>query len=116
MTISSVFYSATQGAAMEYEMHFKATRGDDIQYEREHLATRGVEYYQQHVYYLARKWIPKSKIKVRFEREEPTAEIEETIGIEARKMEYTGSQWKAQALPSRVIGYAKRRRRRRTRR
>ena len=113
MTIASVWYDKGQPTAHEYEMHFKSDRRADITKVREELRRRGIEYFQRSVYRQTGRWIPKHKIKARFESETPTVKAGRRIGIESRRMEYRGREWKAHELPSRVIGYAKRKYRRR---
>jgi len=113
MTVSSTWYDERRKAALEHEMHFKVARGADIRKVRKNLAKRGVDYFQRVVHRQSRRWIPKRKIKVRFERERPAIKTERRIGIEARSMEFRGRQWKAYPLPSRVIQYGKKKYRRR---
>ncbi len=107
MTIASTWYDKRKGAAQEYEMHFKTARAGDITRVRRQLAERGLEYFQRNVYRLTGRWIPKRRIKVKFEQEQPATKRDLTIRIESRRMEYRGREWKAFALPSRLISYVK---------
>jgi hypothetical protein len=111
MTIATVWYDQKVRHAREQEMHFRVARRGKISNVRRHLANRGVPYFQRTIYRLYKKWIPRRKIKVRFEREEPATRVEPTITIEARRMEYRGKRWKAYRLPSRTLRYAMKRRR-----
>ena len=115
MTIASVWYDRQKEAAQEYEMHFRVARKGDIARVRRQLAQRGLTYFQRGVYSTTRHWVPKHRIKVKFEREEPAIAAERRIDIQVRKMEYRGRQWKAQPLLSRLIGYVKKRYKRRVR-
>jgi (p)ppGpp synthase/HD superfamily hydrolase len=108
MTIASVWYQKQQEAAQEEEMHFKIARGHSIPRVRKELAKRGIQYYQRSIYRRTKRWIPKKKIKVRFERETPASKTERTIRVASRSMQYRGRQWKALPLPSRLISYVKR--------
>jgi hypothetical protein len=110
MTIATAWYDARAKRVREYEMHFKVARRGRIRNVRRQLARRGVPYFQKAIYDLYRRWIPKRKIRISFEREEPAPKVERTIAIEARRMEGVGKRWKAYPLPSRKLSYAKRRR------
>jgi hypothetical protein len=93
-------------------MHFKVARPGKIRTVRRHLAKRGIPYFQQVIYRRFRRWIPKRQIRARFEREEVGARSEGVIGIETRSMQYRGRDWKAFHRPSKVLTYAKKRRKR----
>jgi len=110
MTVASVWYDKNRHAAMEHEMHFKAARRGNIETIRRQLAERGIEYFQQYVYRKERRWIPKHKIKAKFERERPATRTEPLIMIDVRAMEYRGREWKAQPFPPRILPYVKKRR------
>ncbi len=114
MTISSILYDPNIGAARGWEMHYRVASSDYILTSRSYLAKRGIENYQNYVYRKTGRWIPKRKIKVRFEREESIPDIDETISIETREMKYIGSQWSATPLPHRRLSYVKRKYQRRT--
>jgi len=109
MTISSHWYDKLEECAREIEAHFKTARSGKIRNVRRYLAKRGVEFFQKHVYEKTGKLIPKGKIRVAFEREEPAKKAEKKIRIEIRRMRYRGREWKATALASKVIPYAKKR-------
>lgn len=112
MTISSTWYQKAAGRVQEYELHFKVERRGRIRNIRRYLARRGVPYFQQTVYRLYRRWIPKWKIRVAFEREQPALQTERAISIEVRRMEGRGKRWKAYPLPSKVLSYVKKKRKR----
>ncbi|MFC1506514.1 hypothetical protein ACFLQ6_05515 [Thermoproteota archaeon] len=114
MTIASVWYDKVSKIAREYEMHFKVARRGDIRNIRRYLAKRGVEYFQGHVYGRFTRWPKKRKVRIAFEREQPAVKTQRQIRIEMRQMEIKGRRWKATPLPSRVIGYVRKRIRRRT--
>ena len=109
-TISSTWYDEETRQVHEFEIHMKVARRGIIRNVRRYLARRGVPYFQQTIYRSYRRWIPKGKIRVAFEREEPARKIERMIRIETRRMEGVGKRWKAYPLPSRVLSYAKKRR------
>jgi len=110
MTISSTWYDANAERVREYEMHFKAARRGRIRTVRRYLARRGVPYFQLTVYRLYGRWIPKRKVKVAFEREQPAKKTERLIKIEARRMEGKGRRWEAYPLPSKVLRFVKKKR------
>lgn len=111
-TISSTWYDKISQCAREYEMHFKVARRGSIRANRRYLARRGAPYFQQTVYRLYKYWIPKRKVRIAFEREEPAEKSERLIQIEVRRMEGKGKRWKAFPLPSRVLTYEKQQRKR----
>lgn len=111
-TIASTWYDKDAERVREYEMHFKVARRGSIRANRRYLARRGAPYFQQTVYRLYKYWIPKWKVRVAFEREEPAEKPEELIQIEVRRMEGKGKRWKAFPLPSRVLAYEKQQRKR----
>jgi len=110
MTVATTWYDKNRQAAVEHEMHFKASRKGSIQTIRRELAKRGIEYFQKYVYRKERRWIPKHKIKAKFERERPAIRTEPLIMIDVRAMEYRGREWKAQPFPPRILSYVKKRR------
>src|SRR2546426_191677 len=110
MTISSTWYDGAAERVREFEMHFKVTRRGSIITVRRQMSRRGVPYFQQTIYRQHRRWIPKRKIRVSFEREEPALQPGRTITIDVRGMEGRGRRWKAFPMPSRTLSYTKRRR------
>mgnify|MGYP001088364210 CR=1 FL=1 len=113
MTISSTWYDRRTRKAKEFELHYRVARHGKIARIRRHLARRCAVHFQQSAYRIFKRWIPKRKVKIRFERESPALKTQQLIRIEARRMEYRGKQWNAYLLPSRTLSYVKRRRRRR---
>jgi hypothetical protein len=113
MTVASSWYDKKEGCQREYEMHFKATRTGRLRNIRRYLAKRGVPYFQQTIYRMYRRWIPKRTIRVAFEREQPALKSDRLIQIEFRGMQYRGKRWKAIPLPTRVLSYVKKKRKRR---
>lgn len=109
-TIASTWYDKDAECVREYEMHFKVARPGKLRDNRRYLAKRSVPHFQHTVYRLYKHWVPKWKIKVGFEREEPARKLEQLIQIEVRRMEGKGKRWKAFPLPSRVLTYEKRKR------
>jgi hypothetical protein len=114
MTLATKGYDAETECVREHEMHFKVARRGKITTVRRHLADRGVPYFQRRIHLETGKRIRKRRIRVAFEREEKAAKGQNSIAIESRMMEYRGRQWKATPLPTRVLSYAKKRRRRRS--
>ncbi len=114
MTIASTWYDKRAGAAREFEMHFKVARRGKIRNVRRRLAQRGTPFFQRTLYRQFRRWIPKRKIRISFEREEPAAAVQRNIVINIRGMRYRGKQWKATPLPSRMLPYAKKKTKRKS--
>jgi hypothetical protein len=112
MTIASFWYDKEAEHVKEYEMHYKVAREGEIREVREHLAKRCVRHFQQNIYRKFKRLIPKRKIRISFEREEPTIrdKSDDFIQIESRRMEIRGKKWKAFGLPSRVLTYVKKKR------
>jgi hypothetical protein len=114
MTIASVWYDEDAQQVKEYEMHYKVAQGGAIRDTREYLAKRCVPHFQQTIYRIFKRWIPKDRIRVAFEREQPAIKTEDAISIDVRRMEGTGKRerWRAFPLPSKVLNYVKRSRKR----
>ncbi len=112
MTIASVWYDGCASGVKEYEMHYKVAQKGAIRDVRKYLAKRCVVHFQQTVYRKFKRWIPKGRIRIAFEREQNAEKTQELISIEARQMEGVGkrSRWKAYELPSKVLTYAKKKR------
>jgi len=111
MTIASTWYDKTNRVQREYEAHFKVARRGRIRTIRRRLAKRGAPYFQRLVYRRFRRWIPKRGLRISFEREELAARAQREIGIELRGMQYRGRKWIATPFPSKVLSYAKKKRR-----
>lgn len=114
MTIASTWYDKTARAQREYEAHFSVARRGKIRTVRRHLANRGAPHFQRLIYRRFRRWIPKKKIRISFEREEPARKVQREITIELRGMQYRGRKWQATPFPSKVLRYAKRRSKRKS--
>jgi hypothetical protein len=112
MTVASRWYDEPSRCEREYEMHFKLARPGNIRTVRRHLVKRAIPYFQQVIYRRFRRWISKRQIRARFEREGVEATPDRVIAIETRSMQYRGRDWKAFPFPSRVLSYAKKRRKR----
>jgi len=116
MSVSSTWYDEQTKKVREHEMHFKVARRGTIRSVRRYLAKRGTPYFQLVVYRKTGRWPPKRKVRISFEREEPSAAVrsDRLIQIEFRGMEGVGKRrrWEAYALPSRVLSYAKKKRKR----
>ena len=110
MTIASAWYDKAARAQREYEAHFIVARRGRIRTIRRRLAKRGAPYFQRLIYRRFRRWIPKRKIRISFEREEPARKAQREITIDLRGMQYRGRKWQATPFPSKVLRYAKRKR------
>jgi hypothetical protein len=107
MTVSTIWYYRTAQKGQGYEMHFKTARRGKVEDVRRALASEGATYFQETIYSRFRRWIPKRKLRIGFEREEPAAKAQNNTIVHARYMEYRGGEWKSSPMPSRVLRYAK---------
>lgn len=107
MTTSTVWYYMPAHMGQGYEMHFKTARRGKIEDVRRALETEGATYFQETIHSRFGRWIPKRRLRIGFEREEPTTRVQNNITVQARYMEYRGGKWKSTAMPSKVLSYAK---------
>lgn len=108
MTVAGVWYDEDVHKVREFEMHFKVARIGDIRETRAYLGKRGAGYFQNRIYYLEKRWIWLSRIRISFEREEIAQEIDDWIRIEIRQMRGVGKRrrWKAFGeLPRKIRFY-----------
>jgi len=110
MTVATSWYDATDRGAKSYELHYSVARRGKIRTVRRTLSKRGLQYFQTSMYRRLRKWTPRGKIKVSFERELPAVRSERRIQIEGRSMLYRGKRWWAYPLPHRDLSYARKKR------
>lgn len=103
MTVSTIWYSRVVRRGRGYEMHFKTARPGKITDVRRELESKGTEYFQKTIYRQFGRRVPKSKIRIGFEREEPTTETQNNITVKVGYMEYHGGRWKSNAIPSKVV-------------
>jgi hypothetical protein len=115
MTIATAWYDRRVEFQREYEQHFESSRRGSPRRIRRALARRCIPIIQRDIYRTHHVWIPLRRIRVNFEREEQAAAVERFIKVYTRSMRYRGKQWKATALPPKVITYAKKNRRAKTR-
>ena len=113
MTVFSKWYDEPSRCAREYEMHFKIARPGKVSTVRRHMGKRGIPYFQKMIYRRFRRWIPKRQIRGRFEREEIGNRSQAVMTIETRSMQYRGRNWKSFLFPTKVLAYAKKRKRKR---
>lgn len=114
VTACTSWYDAEESAARSYELHFTgARRACDIRRTRRILARRCGVIFQQSIYRETRKWIPKRRIKIRFERETRATKSDDKIRVEGSIMMFRGRRWWAQPIKPREVSYARKRRRKR---
>jgi len=113
MTIFTTWYDKMASGAREYELHFMIARRGRIRTVRRTLMERGVPYFQGLLYRRLKKWIPKRKVKVRFEREQPALRSESKIRLEGRSMLFRGKRWWAYPFGRWELDYARKKRRKR---
>lgn len=112
MTIATHWYDKLAGRARSYEAHFKVARHGSISTVRRRLADKGVPFFQRHIKQRYGVTIPKSKMRISFEREEPATKIEREAHVEFRVMEFRGKHYSAVSVPSKILRYVRRRRKR----
>lgn len=110
MTLATRWYDQAAGKARLYEAHFKAARTGSIHTVRTNLADKGVPFFQRTIWKRYHKWIPKSSIRVGFEREQPALKASPEAQIEFRDLEFRGKRYSAYQRPSSVMRYVRRRR------
>jgi len=107
MTTSTIWYYMPAQMEQGYEMHFKTARRGKIEDVRRALESEGVTYFQETIYKRFGRWIPKRRIRIGFESEEPATRVQNSITVQVRYMEYRGGKWKSTTIPSKVLTYAK---------
>jgi hypothetical protein len=90
-----------------YEMHFKTARRGKIEDVRSILESEGVAYFQKEIHNEFGRRIPKKRIRIGFEREEPATRVQNNIVVESRYMEYRGGKWESKPVSSKVSRHAK---------
>lgn len=107
MTTSTVGYYQAAQMGEGYDMHFKIVRRGKVSEVRKTLASIGVAYFQDTIQKKFGQQIPKSKIRVGFEREEPAARVRKSIEVQARRLEYKRGHWTCTHIPLEVLDYDK---------
>lgn len=109
MTASTVGngYYLPAGMGRGYEMHFKTARRGKIEDVRRALETEGTEYFQKTMHDEFGRSTLKRRIRIGFEREEPTTRVQNTVIVESMYLEYQDGKWESTAMPSKVLRYAK---------
>jgi hypothetical protein len=110
MTAATVWYDQPAELQREFERHFEVSRRGSLRQVRRTLARKGVPFLQREIYRRHGIWIPRSRIRVNFEKEEVAAAGERAIRAIGNSMRYRGKKWSATPLPVRVIPYVKRKR------
>jgi hypothetical protein len=111
MTMANRTYDEDAGFEREFEIHFKVARRGSPKTVRRTLVLRGIPHFQREIYRRYNIRIPRSRIRVSFEREEVAAAGQRAIEALGRSMRYHGRQWSATPLPPKMIPYAKKTRR-----
>lgn len=107
MTTSTLWYYMPAQMEQGYEMHFKTARRGKIEDVRRALELEGVAYFQETIHKRFGRWIPRRRIRIGFEREEPAARVQNSVTVQAVYMEYRGGEWKSTVIPSKVLSSAK---------
>jgi hypothetical protein len=107
MTVSTVWYHQPAHMAQGFEMHFTIARGGKIPEVRRALASKGASHFQRTIHKQFSRKVPKRKLRIGFELEEPARSVQNSIRVTARYMEYRDGQWKGTAMPTKVLRYAK---------
>jgi hypothetical protein len=107
MTTSALGYYLPDHMEEGYEMHFMTARRGKIEDVRRTLESEGVAYFQEEIYNKSGRRIPKKRIRIGFEREEPATRVQNNIVVESRYMEYRSGKWESKPVSSKVSGYAK---------
>jgi hypothetical protein len=107
MTVSTTWYHRPARMAQGYEMHFMIARRGKIPEVRRALASKGASHFQRTIHKQFGRKVPKRKLRIGFELEEPARSVQNSIRVTARHMEYRDGQWKGTAMPTKVLRYAK---------
>jgi len=107
MTASTIWYHAPAHKEQEYEVHFKTARRGKIADVRRALETEGTAYFQKAVYRQFGRRVPKRKLRIGFEREEPATDIQNDTEVQTMYMEYCCGKWKSTPMSPRLLSYAK---------
>ena len=110
MTIASRWYDEAAGKARLYEGHFKVARQGTIHTVRTKLAEKGVPFFQRTIWTRYHRWIPKSQIRIGYEREESAVKASPEVEVQFRDMEFRGKRYSAYPRPSSKMRYVRRRR------
>lgn len=86
MTISTRSSNSEERTASGTDLHFRGGFRGDIRRNRKAFAERGVRYYQHFVYAKTGIWVPTYKIRIHFEREEPTSRTTKTARVVGQTM------------------------------
>ena len=113
MTIASYWYDDSSKVVREHEAHFRVARRGNIRRIRRRLADIGLQFLRRTVRQRFQQFLPRDKIRVSFEREEPALAPQNQITVDVRRMEGVGKRWQAFPEPSVTIPYVRRRRRHR---
>lgn len=92
MTITTRSSNSEERTASGTDLHFKGGFRGDVRRTRRIFAERGIRYYQRFVYTRTGVWVPQYKMRIRFEREEPTSRITKTAHVIGQTMTFRGRE------------------------
>ncbi len=105
------WYSEDTKNATNLELHIRASLSGDIHRNRIKLTKSAVPFFQRMVRRQYGRRISANKIKVRFEKEEPSKTPRNEAQVEPIQFTYRGKRQHAQRLPSMILRLTKRPRR-----
>ena len=112
MVLSTGWYDEDNKRPVTHESYYQVARKGKIKTVKKSLTKRGLKHFQQSVYRFTKHWPRKHRVRVSFERIMPVTKSDKHIQIQTLSMEKKNGQWSATRLPSRILTYIKRRRKR----
>jgi hypothetical protein len=90
MTLTTRSSNSMERVAFGTDIHLKAGFRGNVRMNRKLFAERGIPYFQHFVYDRTGVWIPRFKIRVRYEREQPTSRATKTASVIGQTMAFRG--------------------------
>jgi hypothetical protein len=106
MTVSTVWYNCFVGQGEGFEMYFETARRGKIADVRKELESEGTAYFQKAFYDQFGRRVPRRKLRVGFEHEEPVTRVQNNILVQATSMEYYGGRWNSTPMSQRLLSCA----------
>jgi len=106
MTVSTVWYNCFVGQGEGFEMYFETARRGNIADVRKELESEGTAYFQKAFYDQLGRRVPKRKLRIGFEHEEPATKVQNSILVQATSIEYYGGRWNSTPMSQRLLSCA----------
>lgn len=103
MTVSTVWYNCFVGRGEGFEMYFETARRGKIADVRKELESEGTAYFQKAFYDRFGRRIPRRKLRVGFEHEEPATRVQNNILVQATSIKYYDGRWNSTPMSQRLL-------------